>query len=449
MRGTKDRGPPTTGAAAIETASPIPDPSPVPPRPLTVAIDARLFGGASGGIEQMVIGLVDALSGLGDGDEHYLVLAYPRSHDWIAPYVRGPCELLLGTGVLPPPEWKTFLKAQEPIVKLGQHAGGWLARKSVTLSTSDGTIERAGADVVHFMLQRAFFTSLPSIYHPHDLQHLHLPHFFSRRERVKRDVMLRSFCTQARVVSVTSSWVKRDVVTQYGLPDDKVYVVPLTGALGAYPTPTDADLAAVRAKFDLPEAFVFYPAQTWPHKNHVTLLEALALLRAQGLDAPLVCSGRQTEYFPTILRRAADLGLSVPGQARFLGFVSPLELQVLYRLCRCVCVPTRFEAASAPLNEAFMAGAPACCSAVTSLPEQAAGAALLFSPDSPAEMAAAIRRLWTDAALRTDLAARGRARVAEFTWPRAARHFRALYRRLAGRPLTDEDRRMLSAPPGI
>jgi glycosyltransferase involved in cell wall biosynthesis len=274
-----------------------------------------------------------------------------------------------------------------------------------------------------------------------------LPEFFDARERDKRDLMLRSFCEQAKVVSVTSSWVKRDLIEQYGLPAEKVAVVPLTGSLGAYPTPGDADLTRVRESFKLPEAFVFYPAQTWPHKNHLALLEALAELRRRGMVVPLVCSGHQNEYFGTIQKRIAELGLS--GHVRFIGFVSPVELQCMYRLCRCVCIPTLFEAASGPLNEAFMAGAAAACSNVTSLPEQAGDAAVVFDPRNVAEIAAAVERLWTDAGLRRVLAERGKARVARFTWERAARHFRALYRRGGGWGVTAGDREVLEAPVDI
>jgi glycosyltransferase involved in cell wall biosynthesis len=277
---------------------------------------------------------------------------------------------------------------------------------------------------------------------------VHLPQFFPPRERVKRDVMLRSFCKQARVVSVTSSWVKRDLMRQYGLPDEKVAVVPLTGALGAYPTPSDDDIVAARRKFNLPEAFAFYPAQTWPHKNHAALLEALAVLRDRhGVVVPLVSSGHQNEYFATLQKRVAELRLAE--QVRFVGFVSPLELQCLYRVCRCVVIPTLFEAASGPLNEAFMAGAAAACSNVTSLPEQAGESALVFDPNKADEIAAAILRLWHDETLRRTLIERGRANVARFTWDRTARHLRAWYRRLGGRPLTDQDRAMLEAAPLI
>jgi hypothetical protein len=66
-----------------------------------------------------------------------------------------------------------------------------------------------------------------------------------------------------------------------------------------------------------------------------------------------------------------------------------------------------------------------------------------------AEIADAILKLWTDGELRRTLAERGRANVARFTWERAARHFRAHYRKLGGRGLTDADREMLAARPLI
>ncbi|HSI32007.1 MAG TPA: glycosyltransferase family 1 protein [Tepidisphaeraceae bacterium] len=424
----------------------------MPPPPLHVAVDGRLFGGKSGGIEQVVIGLTDALSQFTDGDERYTILAYPKSHDWLGPYVRGPCKLLLTTAVRPnrPGHSTRALPAAPP--RMGyfpnQPALSLRARRRANLSTSDGTIERLGVDVIHFVLQRAFFTEVPSIYHPHDLLHRHLPHLLTRRERAKRDVMLGSFCHQARVVSVTSSWVKRDLTAQFGTPPEQIAVVPLTGSLGAYHPPTDAELAATRAKFALPDAFAFYPAQTWPHKNHLTLLDAIALLRdAHGLRIPLICSGHQNDFYPTIQKRIADLRLA--DQVHFPGFITPTELRALYQLCRCVVIPTLFEAASGPLNEAFMAGAPAACSNVTSLPEQAADAAIVFDPRNPTSIASAIARLWSNSTLRQSLAAKGRARVARWTWARAARHFRALYRQIGRRELTAEDRAVLVAAPDI
>ena len=109
-------------------------------------------------------------------------------------------------------------------------------------------------------------------------------------------------------------------------------------------------------------------------------------------------------------------------------------------------IPTKFEAVSFPLWEAFLAGVPAACSNVTSLPEQAQDAALQFDPDEVEQMAELLRRLWTDADLRAELSERGRRQVAELSWARTARLFRAHYRRLAGRQLETADHQLLAMP---
>jgi glycosyltransferase involved in cell wall biosynthesis len=95
--------------------------------------------------------------------------------------------------------------------------------------------------------------------------------------------------------------------------------------------------------------------------------------------------------------------------------------------------------------EAWQEGAPVACAHVTSLPEQAGDAALLFDPLSITDIAHALARMATDSALREDLRRRGKARLAEFTWERTARAYRALYRRIGGSALTEEDRMLLSS----
>lgn len=420
--------------------------------PLRVCVDARLAGGGSlGGVEQFVIGLADGLSKLADGGaEEYRFLAYADNDEWLRPYVSGACRLMHGAAATRSTGAARALARLPRVRSAARRLLAPLLRSARTTSRlplprSDGTVERAGFDLVHFPTQSAFLTDVPSIYHPWDLQHLHLPEYFTPEQIRKREAEYRAFCAQARMVSVASRWQKEDLVRQYGLPDEKVRVVPAAPVVAAYPVPTADDLEAARRKFALPPRFVFYPAQTWPHKNHARLLEALAALRdREGLAVPLVSSGKKNDFYAEIERRARELNLE--GQVHFLGFVSPLELQALYRLCRAVVFPTLFEGFGMPLVEAFEAGAPVACSNVTSLPEQAGDAALLFDPRDTEALAAAVRAVWTDDALARTLVTRGRERVRAFTWERTARTFRAHYRRLAGHPLTARDEEMVNAP---
>jgi hypothetical protein len=55
--------------------------------------------------------------------------------------------------------------------------------------------------------------------------------------------------------------------------------------------------------------------------------------------------------------------------------------------------------------------------------------------------------LWSDEEVRRTLIERGRNNVSRFTWRRTARHFRAWYRTIGGRALTEEDRSLLAAKP--
>ncbi len=409
--------------------------------PVRVCVDARLGTGLSGGVEQVVIGLAAALSRLEDGDEEYLFLAHPDQDEWIRPYMRGPCRLLHSR--LPYPGQTGTIRA---LRRIARERAPFLTDRQRFVASSDGTIERSGIDVMHFTIQEAFLTELPSIYQPHDLQHLHLPELFGARERRRREVVYRTHCERAAVVVAMTSWGKRDLVSHYRLPGEKVAVVPGGSVLGEYPDPSARDLDEVRAKLTLPDSFLLYPAQTWPHKNHERLLEALALLkRREGLAVPLVCPGKGNRFFARIEQRVRELDLE--RTVRFPGFVSPLELRALYRLSRGLVFPSRFEGWGLPVCEAFAEGAPVVSSSATGLSDLVGDAGLLFDPDDTAQMADRISQLWGDPELRDELRDRGRRRAQRFSFDHSARLLRAHYRRLAGKRLPQQDRILVSSSP--
>ena len=406
--------------------------------PLCVCIDARLGSGQFGGVEQVVIGIAAGLSGLEDGDEEYVFLTHAGEDEWIRPYLGGPCRILHTRRSRPNRRARAVARALlERLPAIGTR---------FSVRPGDGTIERNAIDVVHFAFQDAFLTEVPSIYQPHDLQHLHLPELFSDWERRRREAIYRAHCAAASTVVLMTSWGRADVIERYGLPPEKVAVVPWGSVLWEYPDPTAADLDALRERLSLPPEFLLYPAQTWPHKNHERLLEALELLRRRdGLTVPLVCPGSDASRSRRVRDRAAELGLGA--STIFPGFVSPLELRGLYRLATGLVFPSRFEGWGLPVCEAFSEGLPVASSTATSLPDLVAGAGLLFDPDDTGEIVDAVRRLWTDPDLRAELSERGRRRGAQFSFAAAARLLRAHYRHLAGRALSEEDRILLEAPP--
>lgn len=410
--------------------------------PLRVCIDARLVSGMVGGIEQAIQGLVTGLSRLRPDDLEFLILTFRGHRKWIEDHASGPCRVVETSKGPPHGAVREWLKNRHgsPTTlwgAMGRAAGLlWMSR-----ARSDGTAERKGASLVHTMVQPGFRTELPVIYEVYDLQHLHLPENFTAFHQQFREAMYRGFCRRAQLVTVMSPWVRGDLVARYGLPPQKVAVVPFGSVHEAWPDPAPEELAAVGRRYSVPSDFALFPAQTWPHKNHLGLLQALAHLRRQNVRIPLVAPGRKNAFYPQIERRIRELGLE--SQVQFPGFVPPEELRCLYQLARLVVFPSRFEGGGMPLLEGLRAGVPTACSNLPGLSDLADGAALLFDPQDATRMAEALERLWTDGRLRRTLAARGKSVARRYTWERAARTSAALYRRTLGRPARAGDDALL------
>jgi glycosyltransferase involved in cell wall biosynthesis len=412
-------------------------------KPIRVVIDATIPARGWGGVQQVAIGLASGFTSIKALDLELLYRCYPDGREWLLPHA--PVEALRVVPAPPAPSPAQSWTARNlPAVRRAYHA----MAPPVPTPRSDGSLEALVPDIVHFPHQAAFLTSVKSVYQPHDLQHLHLPQFFTRRDRLTREKQYRAFCDQASLVAMATTWGREDILRAYGLPPDKVAVVPLAPVIDRYPALTDSELEKVRADLKLPDQFCFYPAQPWPHKNHEMLLKAVAQLRKRdGLVVPFVFSGARTSYQGHLEGLTRELELS--DQVRWVGFVEPGQLRGLYRLARCVVVPTLFESASQPIFEALSSGVAVTCSNVTAAPRQVGDAALIFDPHSTDDIAAAIKRVWTDGRLRQTLVERGRARIAEFSWERTARHFAAHYRRLTGHELSPDDRALLAAEPII
>jgi glycosyltransferase involved in cell wall biosynthesis len=244
-----------------------------------------------------------------------------------------------------------------------------------------------------------------------------------------------------------SNWARKDVARQYGIAPKKIFAILYGVPTALYDSPTSQSLAQITRKFRLPELFAFYPAQTWAHKNHIRLLEAMALLRErERLSMNLVCTGRKNDFWRVIEKRIHELKLEK--QVRFLGYVTATELRAIYHAAQFVIFPSLFEGGGLPVLEAFHEGIPVACSNVTALPEYGGDAALLFDPFSIESIADAWRRMTTDANLRETLRQRGSQRIGLFSWERTAKMYRALYRQVAGVPLSDEDQVLLTTSVG-
>jgi glycosyltransferase involved in cell wall biosynthesis len=244
-------------------------------------------------------------------------------------------------------------------------------------------------------------------------------------------------------VVVGSNWVKEDVIRQYAIHPDKIQIIPWAPPTAQYAPVSPSQVDETRKRLALPETYALYPAVTWPHKNHLRLLQAIADLRdSRGLIVNLVCTGARNAFWPRVEREIQELNLG--SQVKFFGFVPEADLLAVYRLAQFVVLPSLFEADSCPIHEAWSEGIPVASSNHTGLPDQVADAGLLFDAADATAIAEAVEKMATDARLRRQLVERGYRRVKDFDWERTAKAYRAVYRRTSGATLTEEDRWLLT-----
>jgi glycosyltransferase involved in cell wall biosynthesis len=375
-----------------------------------------------------------------EGPEHYTIAAQSGdSADSLRPHCGSNQTLVVHDPVQAQKRAEGGLR---PIVRYFQHR---LSPPRVWPETpvSDGFFESLGCDLVHFPSAWFMLCALPSVYNPHDLQHLLYPQNFTLGDLVLRETVMPAGCRLAQAVVVGTQFVRDDVVRRYNVDPEKVQVIPWASVTEFYEEPDARRLTAVRQKYKIDNRFALYPAATYPYKNHLRVLDALAYLRdTHGLVVSLICTGGLVDwYWPRIRARIQELNLE--SQVKFLGIVPDEDLRALYRLAAMLIMPTLYEADSNPIHEAWYEDVPVASSNVTALPEQLKDAGLLFDPRDVGSLANAIRRLWTDEALCDDLRQRGRRRAKDFDWERTAKAYRAVYRRVADYPLTEEDRWLL------
>ena len=247
----------------------------------------------------------------------------------------------------------------------------------------------------------------------HDMQERFYPQFFTAAQLEERFFHYDWSLRMADAVVAVSDFTRRCCIEIVGISPRKIRTI--------HHAPDELPLPQTPAGWDAAgwDNFLFYPANFWDHKNHRRLLAALAQLRADGLAVRCVFTGTLLGRGEEWRQLVAETGTA--DLVRHLGRRPRAELSWLYARARALAFPSLMEGFGIPLIEAMHSGCPVACSNLTSLPEIAQQAALYFDPTSEADIARALASLWTDDALRTALAARGRTRAADFTAERLVR----------------------------
>jgi glycosyltransferase involved in cell wall biosynthesis len=239
------------------------------------------------------------------------------------------------------------------------------------------------------------FSPIPALPWIPDFQEIHLPENFSAKERAERARIAAECCEHAASVIFSSCTAQQDFVSTHTVCRAGSEILHFVANV---PASLDvASLAELEARYGHPSRFFFLPNQFWAHKNHGVVLEALTLLKAQGLDLTVVASGRTADhrwpgYYDALMDKARSLG--VHDQFRSLGVIPYRDLMGLMAASVAVINPSLFEGWSTTVEEAKSMGKTVVLSDIPTHREQAPEHGVYFPAHDPDALAGALLSIW-------------------------------------------------------
>ncbi|MHC4130055.1 MAG: glycosyltransferase family 4 protein [Planctomycetota bacterium] len=253
-------------------------------------------------------------------------------------------------------------------------------------------LKECRVQVVHnFVFPLPSWLRIPSVVWLPDFQYIHRPDFFSAEEIKKRYRYEKRLARFSKRVILSSKEARRDferVLPQYS---DKARVIHFSSLVTEQDMTCDVD---PRVKFRVDSPFFIVCNQFWKHKNHVLVLEAVALLKKRTThNFQVIFTGpmhdfRNPTFFDEVLERVNRLG--VGEQCNILGQIPRQD--VLQLMCKSMCViqPSLFEGWNTVVEECRALGVPVLLSDITVHQEQAEEEGLqaaFFDPVTPEDLA--------------------------------------------------------------
>lgn len=250
----------------------------------------------------------------------------------------------------------------------------------------------------------------------HDLTYKRFPELLQKETLANLETQMQREIAAADAVVCVSESTRRDLLRFYDVDETRAFAIH--SGLGA---------PKVAAPIDgLPSRYLLFVSTIEPRKNLETLLDAYERLRDRGAyDGSLVVVGKVGWKSESLVPRLEARGIV------HLDYVKAEQLVTVYRNAEAFVFPSIYEGFGFPLLEAMAQGVPSIAARSSSLPEIGGDAALYFEPKDVRELEALLERVTSDAALRAQLAERGRAQAAKFRWDVAAEKTLDVIRRVA------------------
>jgi glycosyltransferase involved in cell wall biosynthesis len=275
-------------------------------------------------------------------------------------------------------------------------------------------LEQEGIDLVYFLQPSTL--ALDLVRHNYiitvwDLCHRDYPEFPEvnfNKEFERREFFYTIALKKAVAIISDSETGKNNIIRRYGIDPNRVYVLPFLPSTNIY-IKNDVN---VKEKYGITtEYYIYYPAQFWAHKNHVYIIDSIALLKNKGIYLTAVFSGSDKGNLNHVLEYAKEK--RVIDLIKYIGFVPDEDIYSLYKNALALVMPTYFGPTNIPPLEAFAIGTPVIYPDLPGLKAQVGDAALLVDLKEPRTLATHLENLMNSEKFRQELIEKGKKRLAE------------------------------------
>jgi glycosyltransferase involved in cell wall biosynthesis len=377
-----------------------------------------------GGVTTYSVGLLEGLASVGNGSRFRIFVTEGNQHLFEQFRKRRHFEVVVVSGRLY--SWRTkvcraaLLSCSSEFFKF---ANDLAFEKIRDLMDAESEVLYTPSPVL-----RCFNSRRPTVLTMHDIQHVHHPEFFSWPRRLSRNITYTLSARHSSYLQANSHYTKEDFLAHFpNLSPEQIEVIPVGVNIEKFATPDAAN--DVCERYAIPERFLLYPAQLWPHKNHITVLRALKQIENKnGLKIPLVLTGGEYAAASKVFGFIND---QVMGYVRHLGKVPGEDMVGLYHKAAFVMAAGLYESSSAPTLEAAAAGTPIIASRIPPFEELAQVLQLnLFDPLDVDGLARLIFDLWNDEETRSAQAAVNRRQINCYSFENTARKYLRLFERI-------------------
>jgi glycosyltransferase involved in cell wall biosynthesis len=298
-----------------------------------------------------------------------------------------------------------------------------LAYEQIGLPT---LLRRLRIDVIH-SLHYTFplFSRAARVVTIHDLTFFLWPQMHTRSRTIVFQPFIRAALGIVEAVVFVSDSTRRDAERLRASSGQVRIVTPLGVAEEAFAQPCEALIRMHLEQLRVGKPYLLFVGTIEPRKNLQLLIEAFDSVAHDFPDVSLVLAGKVGWHSETFDR--AIKASKFRDRIRQLGYVDDEQKQALLAGSAALVYPSLYEGFGLPVLEAMALGIPVVTSNVSSLPEVGGDAAMLVDPASPAEIAAAVRNILSDAGLAAQLAKAGPERARAFPWSQTAEKTYAAY----------------------